>query len=169
MILPIGRLLTSATAATLMIAATPCWAWGDDQSETREVYRDNLTVRLPNGKLGHAILAFSVTATTYVGEDGNANFPDNRACYYRDVRRTLVRTLSLNMPDGTVVPIRDTTLALPSAGGKSWGQVTPCNDKIAEIHSDLVAATGSADTWQTYIDGEKSEVRRLLSQFGQVV
>ncbi len=162
------RLLTAVSAVSLFAVSTACYAWDTDVTETREVYRDNLTVKMAGGKLGHAVLAFTVTATSHVGENGNAKFPDNRACYYNDVRRTLVRTLVFTSPDGVEIPVRDTTVALPNASGKSWGVVTTCNDKIGEIHSNLVSATGSASTWQTYIDGEKADAAHILSQFGQV-
>lgn len=160
---------TQVFSCLCLLLATPAYAWGGDVSQSREVYHDTLAVRMANGSIAHAVLSFTVTAVAYVGEDGNARWPDNRACYYNDVRRTLVRSLTLTTADGTVIPVRDTTVALPNAGGNHWGAVTTCNDKIAEINSRLMSDAGNAQTWQAYIDGERSEVQKILSQFGQVV
>lgn len=148
--------------------SSAAFGWGSDIGQSREIYRDTIAVKMANGKIGHAILAFTVSATSYVGEDGNANWPDNRACYYREVRRTLIRSLIFIAPDGTAIPVRDTNVALPDVGGYHWGSVTPCNDKIGEINERLLNAVGNADTWKSYIDGERAEVGRILSQFGQV-
>lgn len=164
----IKRVTRPTLALAFLFSATPLHAWGGDVSETREVYRDNLSVRMANGQLGRALLEFTVTATAYVGQRGNARWPDDRACYYDSVRRTLVRTLVFTAPDGTTIPVRDTTVALPSLSGRSWSSVTTCNDKINEIQNTLKSATGNAETWQSYIDGEKAEARKILSQFGQV-
>ena len=149
--------------------STAAFAWGSDVSQSREIYRDTITVKSNDGKMGHAILVFSVSSTAYVGEEGNANYPDDRKCYYNDIRKTLTRSLSYVAPDGTNIPVRDTTIALPNDTGKRWGAVTPCNDKISEINNTLTSSTGSADSWQTYIDGQKADAEKIISQFGQVI
>lgn len=163
------RTLNYVIGGAALCCSAVAFVWGGDVSKSREIYADQLSIRMADGKLGVGIVTISVTATTYVGQRGNAKWPDNRACYHDAIRLTLVRSLTLTMPDGTSIPVRDTTVALPDQGGRSWGAVTTCNDKIGEIESSLISAAGNAEKWRTYIDGQRAEVRKVVEQFGQVV
>jgi hypothetical protein len=163
------RVTLSSFFALLLMNPASAFAWGGDVTQAREVYRDNMAIRMSNGSTGRATIVFTISATAYVGQDGNARWPDDRRCYYNDINRTLVRSLTLTTADGTVIPVRDTMIALPSESGYRWGQVNTCNDKINEINGRLSSSIGNAQTWQSYIDGEKSEVLKIISQFGQVI
>jgi hypothetical protein len=163
------RFLAGLSCASALFISTAALAWGYDVSQSREIYRTTITVKAKDGKLGHAVLVFTVSAVTLVGEAGNAKWPDNRACYYNDIRRTFIRSLSYTAPDGTGIPLQDTTEVLPNLPGHSGGAVTTCNDVIGDINNTLVSATGDAQQWNAQIQGDTQAVDKILSQFGQVI
>ncbi len=163
------RMIQIAGLFALTTALTsPAWAWPDDRSVTREVYGDTLAIKMANGTRATGRLSIKVTATLSIQQDGNARWPDDRSCHFRNVRRVLVRTLTLTTADGTEIPVRDTVIALPPGAGKDWSKVTPCNDKAGEAEGYLDGQIGSASDWQSYIDGQRADALRIISQFGQV-
>lgn len=161
--------IVAPLAAFMALSSNPAVAQTGDQAQTREIYRDTLTVRMANGSNATALLVFSITGVSNVGQRGNAKFPDNRSCYHDSIRRSLVRSLTLITADGTQIPVRDTMVTLPDAPGYSWTPLTPCNRKQGEIASHISDSLGNSRTWQSYIDGERSKTERIISQFGQVL
>ena len=154
---------------SVAVVATPALAWPEDRTVTREVFGDNLAIRMADGSIARGRLSIQVSATLSIQEDGNGNWPDDRSCHFRGVRRTLVRSLTLTTADGTEIPVRDTVIALPPGNEKHWGKVTPCNDKAGEAEGYLDGEIGSASTWQSYIDGQRATSLKIIRQFGQVL
>lgn len=164
------RARTAFTAMCLIASlAAPAYAWPDGRTFTREVYSDGLKIRTANGSLTSGRISIKVTATLSIQEDGNANWPDDRSCHFRDVRKTLIRSLTLTTADGTEIPVRDTTIVLPGGSEKHWGSVTPCNDKAGEAENYLDEQIGNASMYQSYIDGQRADAMKIVSQFGQVI
>ncbi len=143
--------------------------WGGDERATREIYTDIISVRMKDKSLAKALVNYSTEALAYVGQDGNARFPDNRACFHNDIRRTLFRSLKLQKADGSIIDARTSTIALPSLSGERWRPVATCNDKIDYIRQKIARATGDKATFENEITGEQAEVKKILKEYGEVL
>lgn len=160
---------TVAFLALTAMSTSAALAWPDDRSFTKEIYADSMRIRMGNGSLATGRLSIKIRASLSIQEDGNANYPDDRSCHFRNVQRTLIRSLTLTTADGTEIPVRDTVVTLSPGNEKGWGAVTPCNDKAGEAESYLDSQIGDASTWQSYIDGQRADAMKVVAQFGQVV